>query len=137
MSDRSLLERLRHPERESARRAGDNPRERADSVLRHLQQMLNTRRGNVPAALDYGVPDLTEIVGNFPEAVGDMEHAIRRSIERYEPRLRDVRVSFTPSEDEALTLAFEISARLVMGGGATSVSFITRVNPEGKFEVRL
>jgi type VI secretion system protein len=137
VSERSLLERLRRPAAEAARRSVEDPRERAASVLAHLQRMLNTRRGNVLVAPEYGAPDLTDIVGGFPESVAGVEQAIKRSVERYEPRLRDVRVTYRPQEDDPLTLGFEIAARMTLDGGAQTVSFVTRLTPEGRFEVKI
>lgn len=136
MSGRTLLERLRKPGDENLRRAGSSVRDRLDSVLGHLQRMLNTRQGNAPAVPDYGVPDLSDIVREFPESRQTLEQAIRRSIERYEPRLADVRVRYAPSEKDILTLTFEVTARLLVDGSKTGISFVTRIDPDGRVDVK-
>lgn len=133
MAERTLIERLREPHRFGERRAADRAGESKASVLGHLRRMLNTRQNNAPAVPDYGVPDLVDMVRNFPESTGQMEQAIRTSIQRYEPRLSAVQVRYVPREDEGLTLSFEISARL--GQDGRGVSFVTRITPDGPVEV--
>ncbi len=134
MAERTLFERLRRPD-DAQRRAGQNVPELTRSVLRHLQKMLNTRQENAPSVPDYGVPDLVEIVRTFPESTRSLEESIRQSIEKYEPRLRKVKVFHDADADDALTLAFEVQAQLVTDDRTAGVSFVTRVNPDGKVEV--
>jgi len=135
VSERSLLERLREPARESERIDHDNLEAMEKSILLHLQRMLNTRQENSQTVPNYGVPDLTEMGRNFPESARVLEGAIKRSVEEYEPRLRDVRVKFRTSEDEVLTLSFDVTARLVTRGEQASVQFETRLSSDGRFVV--
>ncbi len=84
------------------------------SVIRHLQKMLNTRQGNVSIAEDYGMPDFT----NYPnESISDtcrrMTAVLRDFIEKYEPRLGNVHISFEPGENSALSLRFKLEGVLV------------------------
>jgi len=108
----------------------------ADSVLRHLQRMLNTRRGNAPTVPDYGVPDLTDLARGFPESAGALQEALRACIEKYEPRLRDVSVQYKESPDDVLSMSFEVTGRLVTRGDEAGVWFLTRVDPEGRIDVK-
>ncbi len=136
MSERSLLERLRHPDAASQRRGEDSLQEMADSILRHLQRMLNTRRGNAPTVPEYGVPDLTDLARGFPESATTLEEALRACIEKYEPRLRDVTVRYKESPDDVLSMSFEVTGRLVTRGDEAGVWFLTRVDPEGRIDVK-
>lgn len=84
------------------------------SVIRHLQKMLNTRQGNVSIAEDYGIPDFT----NDPnESISDtcrrMTAVLKEFIERYEPRLGKVHITFEPEEASALSLRFKLEGVLV------------------------
>lgn len=108
----------------------------ADSVQAHLQRMLNTRQGNASTALDYGVPDLTELGRGFPQSARDLEEMIRSCIEKYEPRLRDVTARFSETQNEVLVLSFEVTGRLVTPEGEAGVWFETRVDTDGRVEVR-
>jgi len=80
-------------------------------VVAHLSDMLNTRAGDSPAVPDYGLLDFQDVVHNMPDAIGMIQQAIRATILKYEPRLKNVSVRFVPSEDP-LVLRFEVVARL-------------------------
>lgn len=134
MRERSLLERLRHPG-DVHGRGGDSLEALAESVLRHLRKMLNTRQGSSRTVPDYGIPDLGELVRAFPVTRQELENGIRSSIEKYEPRLQDVTVRFAENEDDILTLAFEITARIVTSDEEAGVWFVTRIDPDGHLEI--
>ncbi len=134
--ERSLLDRIDDPRPDAPRRVEEDTEALADSVLTHLQRMLNTRQGNCLTVPDYGIPDFTDMVHNFPEAVGQMQRAIRRSVERYEPRLRKVRVTPANPEDDFLQLRFEITAELVTADEDASVWFETTIGADGHVRVR-
>ncbi len=136
MSEKSLLERLRHPEAAAQRHGEESLQEMADSILGHLQRMLNTRKGNAPTVPDYGVPDLTDLARGFPESATTLEDALRACIEKYEPRLRDVAVRYKESPDDVLSMSFEVTGRLVTQGDEAGVWFLTRVDPEGRVDVK-
>ena len=114
MREARLLERIRLREKNPHRREIDDSGQMIDSVLDHLTRIFNTRRGNVPIAEDYGIPDYTEFLHNFPDSLRDLERAIKQTIIQYEPRLKTVRVSFIPRDEDVFTVKFQISARLVM-----------------------
>ncbi len=131
--ERSILERLADPRPEAPRTTQQNERQVVASVLEHLGKMLNTRRGNAPVASDYGIPDIVDLVHSFPEAIRIMEQAIRSTIEKYEPRLTEVRVRHSAAEDEVFSLHFEVTA--VLGSGSP-VWFETKVDSSGEVRVR-
>ena len=97
--------------------------------------MLNTRQGMASTVPDYGIPDLMDVVRQLPESASDIERAIQASIERYEPRLVDVSVEYSPEEGDVLTLGFVVRARLVTTGDEIGVSFVTRINPDGPVDI--
>ena len=68
------------------------------SIQDHLQRILNTRQGNALIAEDFGVPDFTNIMGSFPDSQRSMERQVRQTIQKYEPRLKGIRVGFFPRE---------------------------------------
>jgi len=135
MREERLLERIQTWEREPARRGKEDPRRIVDSVLRHLQRILNTKQGNVLIAEDYGVPDFSDFLNALPGSVREIEKTIRLAIQKYEPRLTAVRVSFIPQEEDPLSLRFQIFARL-SAESKTQVFFETVVDSDGKIDIR-
>ena len=131
MQDERLLERIGSVDREPRRRNGDDRGLRIDSVLSHLQRILNTRQGNVPVAGDYGIPDFLDLLQSYPESLQEIEHSIKNAIDRYEPRLSGAAVTFVPDEEGALALRFRIVAGLTPEGGA-KVFFETIVDTDGR-----
>lgn len=134
--ERSLLERIADPRTDAPLTITENTQQLADSILRHLQKMLNTRQGHALTQPEYGIPDVTEFIQTLPDMVNEVRRAIRNSIEKFEPRLRNVEVTFVPSEDEWMRLRFEITAELVTEREDAAVWFETSVSPSGHIEVR-
>jgi type VI secretion system protein len=97
------------------------------SILNHLQHMFNSRHGHAPAQPDYGIPDLNEFMFEFPDSITPMRQAIERSIEKYEPRLKNVKAIWVRDEDNPLNIRFEISARLALETGNVPFKFATQV----------
>jgi type VI secretion system protein len=135
MREARLLERIRTWEKDPARREREDPRRVIDSVLLHLHRILNTKQGNVPIAEDYGVPDFTDLLYSYPESVRDIERTIRSAIQKYEPRLKAVKVTFIPQDTDLLSLRFQIAARL-SSESKTQVFFETIVDSDGKIEIK-
>jgi type VI secretion system protein len=136
MREERLLERIRSWEKKPDRRARQDPRKIVDSVLRHLQRVLNTKRGNVPIAEDYGIPDFTNFLRAYPESLRDFERSIRQTIQKYEPRLRAIRVSFIPQDEDALSVRFQIIAKLAIEHEMVPVLFESLVGSDGKISIR-
>jgi type VI secretion system protein len=133
MSDR-LLDRIRRWETQPLWRDRDDTQKTIDSVIRHLQRLLNTHQGSVMIADDYGIPDLTHYLQGGQDAVMDVEAAIRKVIESYEPRLTGVRVHYMTPEEGVPTLRFQVQARLRTE--SKLVFLETWVGSDGKVEVK-
>jgi type VI secretion system protein len=133
MREARLLERIRLREKYPHLRENDGSG--IDSVIDHLTRILNTRHGNVAIAEDYGIPDYTEFLHNFPDSIRDLERAIKQTIVQYEPRLKAVRVSFIPQDNEIFTVKFQISARLTNENNS-SVLFESQLASSGKISIR-
>lgn len=133
--ERSLLERVAHPELETYHVNTDFSK-MSDSVLRHLFNMLNVRRDSASINPDYGLPDFNGLVAHFPDAFLELTRAIRECIEKYEPRLQNVRVAHIPDKDNPFELRFEINANLEVEGQKNRVWYETTMDPMGKAKVR-
>lgn len=136
MREKRLLERLRAVELDPDWRGGTDPAVAIQSVLGHVVKILNTRQGSAPIAADFGVPDFTSIASTFgADSVAQIEEAITRVIQRYEPRLTAVQVTFEPQADKPFALAFKLQAQLAGEGQQTPVVFETILNPDGRIMV--
>jgi len=118
--------------------AGAGPRGTATStptdIVEHLRYLLNTRIGEAPTALGYGVEDLSDLCTQFPDAAEIWRRSIQETIERYEPRLTKVRVRHRPNSDP-LIVTFEITAQVVVGEDKSPITLKTQVDSTGIFLV--
>ncbi len=135
MYEERLLERIANLERAPGARTETEVTRAVNSVIRHLQRMLNTRQGSVPIADDYGVPDMT----NFPAqdlagVGGDIAATVRDFIRAYEPRLDKVRIQFERRDENLLSLRFRLEGVLVREN-KLPVLFETVVDADGKVNV--
>lgn len=123
----SILDRLidDQPEvsTEPPARTGQIVRDIKASVRRDLENLLNTRWRCIewPPNLDnlelsmvnYGIPDFIGAQRRVGRKLERLLEEIRRAIERYEPRLQNVRVEAITSQDPMdRTLRFRIRAML-------------------------
>ncbi|MGL4465286.1 MAG: type VI secretion system baseplate subunit TssE [Planctomycetia bacterium] len=109
-----------------------------DTVRRDLEELLNTRRTmdeaeeSLPevrrSLLAYGLPDLTTMPIATDRDRADLGRALKDILERFEPRLRDVRVTVKTigTENFDRTLRFRIDARF-RADPAPEVSFDTNL----------
>ncbi|MEQ1833561.1 MAG: type VI secretion system baseplate subunit TssE [Candidatus Eisenbacteria bacterium] len=132
----SLLDRLKHPDREDRRSVDADPGRLAQSVLRNLERLLNSRHGSAPTRPDYGIPSIEDVLHGGSDALRDLTGEIKASIEAFEPRLRNVRVRLVPRGEEATLLRFDITAELVVGGKRSRVHFETRIEDSGRMTVK-
>lgn len=106
-----LLERLnRNADERAQRRVRDEDRVK-QSVITHIGNLLNTRRGNVPTDPEFGMPDIPNR-GSDSAQMGQeiVDQAIRELLERYEPRVTDVEVVSHGFSGRQLGLDIEIKA---------------------------
>jgi type VI secretion system protein ImpF len=126
---------------------GYNESQVLKAVRRDLEDLLNTRQTyhDLPAGyhmleksiLTYGLPDLISlpaITESQRESIGEK---IREIIERFEPRLKDIRVTYVPGEVAAeRSIRFKIDARLAVDP-SPDVAFDTVLElASGQYEVR-
>jgi type VI secretion system protein len=88
---------------------------RVRSVVDHLGYLFNTRRGSLPHLPDYGLPDVAEVYRDMPDSAEPLRAAIREVVERYEPRLRRVRVEAARTDPHAMRLVFIVSGQTAGG----------------------
>jgi len=90
----------------------------------------------VPIAEDYGVPDFTDLLHSYPESVREIERSIRQIIQKYEPRLKGIRVSFIPQEEDIFSVRFQILARLAAEDEKFPVFFESLMGTDGRVKIK-
>lgn len=136
MREERLTERLRLWEKSPEQRGKPDPKRMIDSIIRHLERILNTRWGSAQIADDFGIPDFSDMRSGFPDALRDLERLICNTIMKYEPRLQSVRVKFLQHDEHMLSLSFQIVGKLVMEGEKAPVIFESMMDTEGKVTIK-
>lgn len=86
------------------------------SIIDHLSRLFNTRTGCLSHMPDYGLPDISELYRRMPEGVDELRAAIKKTVEKYEPRLKNVKVVPRDNELKSAQIVFILSAELKSGG---------------------
>jgi type VI secretion system protein ImpF len=132
----SLLDRLIDPDTEgTAGRHGYDLQQIIDAVRRDLEELLNTHPSytDIPeewvelrqSVLQYGLPDLASVAVASHTEREDLGRIVETVIQRFEPRLREVKALLAESaEGEERHVRFHIAARLNVDP-APEVSFET------------
>jgi type VI secretion system protein len=81
-----------------------------------LTRIFNTRTGSIPHLKDYGLPDISEIYRKMPEGIEELKKAVKKTIEKYEPRLKNIRVVRLEDDFKGARLVFILSGELKKGG---------------------
>jgi type VI secretion system protein len=108
------------------------------AVAQHLHRLLNTRQGSCLTCPDYGLIEVSEVLYDFPDAIGIMQRALKNTIQTYEPRLKNVQVRHVKSEVLGdMILQFEITAQLQLPDGRRqALRFTTGVDGSGNVKVQ-
>ncbi len=136
MREERLTVRIRSWNKAPDRRGGSDPKRMVDSIIRHLERILSTRRGSVQIGEDYGIPDVTDLTSGLPDSLRDLERMIRNTIQKYEPRLKAVRIKFIPQEENMLAVSFQIVTRLILEEEKDPVVFESVLDSDGKVTIR-
>jgi type VI secretion system protein len=134
----SLITRLeRAADPNSSERYTRKDADHEQSVTEHLVHMLNTRQGACLTCPDYGLIEVSEVLYDFPDAIGIVQRALKNSIQTYEPRLKNVQVRHIKNEAlHELVLQFEITAQIHLPDGRRqSMRFATTVDGSGNVKI--
>jgi type VI secretion system protein len=138
MAAASLLTRLLHAaDPNSTERHTRRDHDLESAILAHVGHMLNTRQGSSLTCPDYGLMEVSEVLHEFPEAIGLVQRSIKNSVQTYEPRLKNVQVRHVRSDTlQSMLLEFEISAQLQYPDGRRQpVRFGAAVDQSGNVKL--
>ena len=107
-------------------------------MTQHLARLLNTRQGSALTCPDYGLIEVSEVLYDFPDAIGIMQRSLKNTIQVYEPRMKNVQVRQIKGEvGSEMILQFEITAQLQLPDGRRqSLRFSTAVDGSGNVKVQ-
>jgi type VI secretion system protein len=105
------------------------------SIIDNLSRLFNTRRGSLPHIPDYGLPDISQVYRDLPYSIDGLRTAIKQVVEKYEPRLRRVRVEQQQGGEGEyeMRVSFIVSGELQQG---QKVQFQTTFKSNDLAEVR-
>lgn len=132
-----LLERFRKAESGDEEDLGFVDRQAVlASVQRHLILLLNTQKGSVPIAEDYGVPDFFSLLGlGDVEAISKLERMLEDVVAKYEPRLSNVKIQVINRNEAGMNLHMQMSASLSVDNEDIPVNFDTVLDSGGRIRV--
>jgi type VI secretion system protein len=87
------------------------------SIIDNLSRLFNTRRGSLAHIPDYGLPDISQVYRDLPYSIDGLRTAIKQVVEKYEPRLRRVRVEQEKDKEGEyeMRVSFIVSGELQHG----------------------
>jgi len=136
MREDRLLERISRWEDADERRNLASADILLESIIKHLQRILNTRKGSVPIDPEFGVPDFTNLASNYTSNLNvDIERDIRTLLQRYEPRLKSPRLRVLEERPDVLSLSFELLGSVMIGNDEVPVRLSTRIGSQGRIRI--
>lgn len=126
----ALFDKLAKPVRYQSVEA--EQREEVDNVCLHLNSLLNSRRGVLAHMSDYGLPDVENIYEGLPYSQQTLALEVKKLIEKYEPRVRNVNVLAKDINQNDCVINLDIQVFLVSG---LSLQFSTKFASGGKADV--
>ena len=134
----SLLDRLLDDTPEVSRETPEarlqNLRQLKQAVARDLEALLNTRQEAIldltngfeeasHSLLNYGLPDLLTYNFHDPQARGRICRILEQTLDHFEPRLKQVRVTLEPPREHERALRFRVDAVLEVRPAREQVTF--------------
>lgn len=106
-----------------------------ESIHLHLADLLNTHAGNAMIDSEYGLPDFNDVLSNNINLVRNIQQNIRSSIEKFEPRLKNVEVHYSHDNKNPLQLSFSIGGEVMHNGGKVPMAINIFMGVDGQFNV--
>ena len=136
MHELTLLERIESLESEEKERDETSAEKEMRSIITHLRKLLNTNKGSVEIAQDYGIPDMTIFAGGgISETMGKIEKAILEVVRKYEKRLSKVKVKIESNKDDVLNIKFRLEGVLARQENRP-VFLESSVQPGGRIKIQ-
>ena len=102
-----------------------------ESIQSHMVLLLNTRQGMTVHLENYGLPDIHTVYHELPKSLDELGDQIRETLEIYEPRLSNIKVTLKKKPEDSFQASFHITGIVVRGSEASRITFQTDVLNDG------
>ncbi|MDA9557259.1 type VI secretion system baseplate subunit TssE [Vibrio sp.] len=130
-----LLERIELGEAKRSFEREKSTRHLVDSIHLHLADLLNTHAGNALIDEEYGLPDFNDVLAQQNNLVRHIQANIQETIESFEPRMQNVKVTHIEDENSALKLSFSISGEVLHNGSDVPMAISVFMGIDGQFNI--
>jgi type VI secretion system protein len=90
-----------------------NVEDELNSIFEYLQKILSTKEGSTLIAYDFGIPDISNFhTQNYGEYVSFLEKKLKNTIEKFEPRLKNIKITYFDKYTDKSILNFRIEGEL-------------------------
>jgi type VI secretion system lysozyme-like protein len=107
-----------------------------DEVRAHILRICELQRGTHLVAPDYGIDDPTYLFHSFPGGLDQWLRHLERTISRFEPRLRDVRIAAEVGTNVDFTVSIDIRGTLAFAGRVEGARFNASVDAAQRWSMR-
>lgn len=101
------------------------------SIQSNLVLILNTRQGMTEHLPDFGLPDIHYVYNSLPQSLDALGEEIRQSLQKYEPRLRNIQVRFVSKSSDTFRATYHILGEIREGAEVSRIAFKTEVLRDG------
>ncbi|CAM2067569.1 type VI secretion system baseplate subunit TssE [Sulfidibacter corallicola] len=109
-------------------------RDLAESIQEHLALLLNNRKGMTAHLPDFGLPDIHYVYYSLPQSLENLGSEIKRTIEKFEPRLKRVEVRLQDTSHETFRATYRVTGEIKENGRVSKLTFHTDVLRDGSAE---
>jgi len=109
-----------------------------ESIRRDIEDLLNTRQPPIPeiggyplasvSVFNMGLQDLSQLGSSANERLDDIQRAVQRCIETFEPRLQNISVAVKNASTPRREIRLNIEATIQVQPAAEAVSFDTMLD---------
>jgi len=103
------------------------------SVMRNVEQILNTRAGALKHLPDYGLPDLSQIYRALPASAHLLKTQMEKTLLAFEPRICAIDLELLHDTDPGMLVSYDLTCHLTKGG---LVRYGTHFDPSGRTWMR-
>lgn len=130
-----LLERIERGEPKKSYQKVTSSKALMDSIRSHLVELLNTHIGSSMIAYDYGLPDFNDVLSSNSNLIQEIQTSIKLVIEKFEPRLAEIKVHYKKDTLNPIQLNFGVSGQVKHNGNPLSTTISIYMGVDGQFEI--